>query len=165
MTKELTILTFIISLDVELLWGTVFYPALKTANLLKKDSRGGKGCIDVLLNFFERHDIPATWAVVGHPFLNHCECDGGIPHKNIPRFKEDWYSLDTCTDMKRYPLYYGRDIIEKILSNRVEHEIGYNSFSHVLFSECSREVAETEIKIANKLAKEFGITLKSFVCL
>jgi hypothetical protein len=80
----------------------------------------------------------------------------------MPRFKENWYSSDPCTDIKRDPLYYGKDIVEKILSNRIEHEIGYHSFSHVVFSECSREVAEAEIKKGIKLAKEFGITLKSF---
>ena len=154
---------FIISLDVELLWGAVLYPFHKTVNLLKSDDTKGRGCIDALLNLFEKHNIPATWAVVGHLFLDHCECEDGIPHKDMPRFKEDWYSSDPCTDIQKDPLYYGRDIIEKILSNRIEHEIGYHSFSHVVFSECSREVAEAEIKVGNKLAKEFGITLKSFV--
>jgi len=60
-------------------------------------------------------------------------------------------------------LYYGKDIVEKILASPVKHEIGYHSFSHVLFSECSREVAEAEIKKGVELAKDFGITLRSFV--
>ena len=154
---------FIISLDVELLWGAVLYPFHKTVNLLRNDKQKGRGCIDTLLNLFEKHNIPVTWAVVGHLFLDHCECEDGIPHKDMPRFKEDWYSADPCTDIQRDPLYYGKDIIEKILSNRIEHEIGYHSFSHIVFSECSREVAEAEIKMSDKLAKEFGITLKSFV--
>ena len=163
MTKELTKPTFIIGLDVELLWGAVLYPTLEGVSLLKNDSKKGRGCIDTLLNLFERHNIPATWAVVGHLFLDHCECEDGIPHKDMPRFKEDWYSSDPCTDIQRDPLYYGKDIVGKILSNRIEHEIGYHSFSHVVFSECNREVAEAEIKEGVKLAKEFGIIFKSFV--
>ena len=155
--------TFIISLDVELLWCFLAHPASTAAHLLKKDSNKGRGCVDTLLNIFEKHNIPATWAVVGHLFLDHCECEDGIPHKDMPRFKDDWYSADPCTDIQRDPLYYGRDIVEKILSNRIEHEIGYHSFSHVVFSECSREVAEAEIKKGVKLAKEFGFMLKSFV--
>ena len=154
---------FIISLDMELLWGYVSTPTLKAVRLMKNDDNNVRGCIDILLNLFERHNIPATWAVVGHLFLDHCECKDGIPHKDMPRFKEDWYSSDPCTDIKRDPLYYGKDIVEKIVSNRIEHEIGYHSFSHVVFSECIREVAEAEIKEGTKLAKEFGITLKSFV--
>ena len=155
--------TFIISLDTELLWGYVAHPSSKTVSLMKNDDKNGRGCIDILLNLFERHNIPATWAIVGHLFLDHCECEDGIPHKDMPRFKEDWYSSDPCTDIQRDPLYYGKDIVEKILSNRIEHEIGYHSFSHVIFSECSRGVAEAEIKEGIKLAKELGITFKSFV--
>jgi peptidoglycan/xylan/chitin deacetylase (PgdA/CDA1 family) len=155
--------TFIISLDTESIWGYIAYPSSKTASEIKHDDTKGRGCIDILLNLFEKHNIPATWAVVGHLFLDHCECEDGIPHKDMPRFKEDWYSSDPCTDIQRDPLYYGKDIVENILSNRIEHEIGYHSFSHVVFSECNREVAEAEIKMGNELAKEFGITLKSFV--
>ena len=154
---------FIISLDVELIWGYVSEPTNKAISLMKNDDKNGRGCIDILLNLFEKHNITATWAVVGHLFLDHCECEDGIPHRNMPRFKEDWYSADPCTDIQRDPLYYGKDIVESILSNRIKHEIGYHSFSHVVFSECSRGVAEAEIKVGNKLAKEFGITFKSFV--
>jgi peptidoglycan/xylan/chitin deacetylase (PgdA/CDA1 family) len=164
MAKEINKPTFIISLDTELIWGSLYRSlSSESVSLMKNDDRKVRGCIDTLLDLFEKHNIPATWAVVGHLFLDHCEKEDGIPHKDMPRFKEDWYSFDPCTDIQRDPLYYGRDIVEKILSNRVEHEIGYHSFSHVIFSECSREVAEAEIKEGIKLAKEFGITLKSFV--
>jgi hypothetical protein len=163
MIKELNKPTFIISLDMESIWGYAAYPSHKDIDLLKRDGTKGRGCIDILLNLFEKHNIPATWAVVGHLFLDHCEKEDGMPHKEMPRFKEDWYSCDPCTDIQKDPLYYGKDIVEKILSNRIVHEIGYHSFSHVVFSECSREVAEAEIKMSDKLAKEFGIKLKSFV--
>ncbi len=163
MTKELNKPIFIISLDVELIWGCAAYASHKNIGLLKRDNTKVRGCIDTLLSSFEKHNIPATWAVVGHLFLDHCEKEDGMPHKDMPRFKEDWYSIDPCTDIQRDPLHYGKDIVDKILSNRIGHEIGYHSFSHVVFSECSRKVAEAEIKIGNKLAKEFGITLKSFV--
>ena len=163
MTKELNKPIFIISFDTELIWGHIEYPSYEAVRLMKSDYTKVRGCINILLSLFEKHDIPATWAVVSHLFLDHCEKEDGMPHKDMPRFKEDWYSSDPCTDIKRDPLYYGRDIVENILSNRVEHEIGYHSFSHVIFSECSREVAEAEIKEGIKLAKEFGIALKSFV--
>jgi peptidoglycan/xylan/chitin deacetylase (PgdA/CDA1 family) len=163
MTEEINKPVFIISLDTELIWGYAAYPSKEAVSLMKNDSKKVRGCIDILLNLFEKHNIPATWAIVGHLFLDHCECEDGMPHKDMPRFKKDWFSSDPCTDIKRDPLYYGRDIVEKILSNRIEHEIGYHSFSHVIFSECRREVAEAEIKEGIKLAKELGITLKSFV--
>ena len=163
MTEELNKPIFIISLDTELIWGYAAHPSKEAVSLMKNDSKKVRGCIDILLNLFEKHNILATWAVVGHLFLDHCEKEDGMPHKDMPRFKEDWYSCDPCTDIQRDPLYYGKDIVEKIISSRIEHEIGYHSFSHVPFSECSREVAEAEIKEGIKLAKEFGITFNSFV--
>lgn len=152
---------FIISLDTELIWGIIHTKS--DPSLLMMDDRKGRGTIDTLLNIFEKYNIPATWTIVGHLFLDHCECEGGVPHKDMPRFKDDWYSCDPCTNIHKDPLYYGKDIIKKILSSRVKHEIGYHSFSHVIFSECSKGVAEAELKEGVKLAKEFGITLKSFV--
>ena len=163
MTKELNKSIFIISLDTELIWGYAAYPSSGAVSLMKNDDMKVRGCIDLLLNLFEKHNIPATWAIVGHLFLDHCEREDGIPHKDMPRFRADWYSSDPCTDIQRDPLYYGKDIVDKILSNRIDHEIGYHSFSHIVFSECSRDVAEAEIKVGDKLAKEFGITFKSFV--
>ena len=154
---------FIISLDTELLWGYAGHPLSDAVNLMKNDDARVRGCIDILLNIFEKHNIPATWAIVGHLFLDQCGKEDGIPHKNMPRFKDNWYSSDPCTDVQRDPLYYGNDLVENILSNRIKHEIGYHSFSHVVFSECNREVAEAEIKEGIKLAKEFGIRLRSFV--
>lgn len=148
---------FIISLDVELLWGYLAYPQCEMEKLLKQDSMNGRGCTDTLLNIFEKYDIPATWAIVGQLLLD--DCENGLLHKNLPRFKDGWYS---CQGQNRL-LFNGKDIIDKISSSQVDHEIGYHSFSHIVFSECNREVAEAEIKMCNKLAKEFGITFKSFV--
>jgi len=55
------------------------------------------------------------------------------------------------------------EIIEKIRSSRVPHEIAYHSFSHVLFSECGYERAEAEILEGIKLGADFGIDFTSFV--
>ena len=111
--------TFIISLDVELLWGTVLHPTIKTASLLRNDDTKGRGNIDLLLSLFEKYDIPATWAIVGHLFLDHCQRENGIPHHGMPRFKDNWYSVDPCSDIQQDPLYYGEDIIEKVISSPV----------------------------------------------
>ena len=125
--------TFIISLDVELLWGAALHPTSKTASMLRNDNTRGRGNIDLLLSLFEKYDIPATWAIVGHLFLDHCQSENGTPHQSMPRFRDNWYSVDPCSDIQQDPLYYGKDIIEKVMSSPVGHEIGYHSFSHVPF--------------------------------
>jgi peptidoglycan/xylan/chitin deacetylase (PgdA/CDA1 family) len=112
-----------------------------------------------LLSLFEQHDVPTTWAVVGHLFLDACD---GL-HHDLYKEQQSWHSYDPGSDIRSDPLYYGRDLIEAIMSNKVEHEIGYHSFSHVRFSACTEAVAEAEIVGGMKLAKEFGIRLRSFV--
>lgn len=157
---------FIISLDLELLWGLINAKdksAKKIINILLNNKDKVRKGIDMLLSIFEKYRIPATWATVGHLFLDHCEKIDGIPHKHMPRPRPDWYDKDPCTNINKDPLFYGKDIIEKIISSNIEHEIGYHSFSHVIFPECSREVCEAEIREGIKLAKEFGIKLNSFV--
>ena len=153
--------TFMISLDVEMGWG--FIGKRENPSFLTKDSKAGREAIDILLGIFERCNIPATWAIVGHLFLDHCEKDNGIPHKDMPRYKDNWYSRDPCTNICKDPLYYGKDIVEKIVSSLIEHEIGYHSFSHIDFSKCRREVAEAEIRTGVRLANKLGIKFKSFV--
>ena len=61
MTKELNKPIFIISLDTELLWGYIAYPSHDVISLMKADKEKVRGCIDTLLNLFEKHNIPATW--------------------------------------------------------------------------------------------------------
>jgi peptidoglycan/xylan/chitin deacetylase (PgdA/CDA1 family) len=155
--------TFIISLDTELIWGYMRYPKDRVVKLLSNDLSRGRRNNDILLQLFEKHRIPATWATVGHLFLDHCEDDNGVLHRDMPRFKEDWYSSDPGTNIQRNPLYYGKDFLKKILSSKIDHEIGYHTFSHVPLSECSREVARAEIAKSVEIGSEWGISFKSFV--
>jgi len=55
------------------------------------------------------------------------------------------------------------ELIERIISSSNQHEIGYHSFSHPVFPDCSRRIAEDEILKGVALAKDFGLELKSFV--
>ena len=151
---------FIISLDVELLWGFVEHPSSESIYLLRNDTEKGRGCINALLNLFEKHNISATWAVVGHLLLSCDQLHNENAYNKIKRFKRN---LSLMEGNQNDQLYYGKDIIKRILSQGVVHEIGYHSFSHVVFSECTPEIADAEIKAGIELAKDFGITLESFV--
>jgi peptidoglycan/xylan/chitin deacetylase (PgdA/CDA1 family) len=153
---------FILSLDLELLWGLMNTRSYRAIRLLKK--AGGvrlRERIDSLLSVLEKYQIPATWAVVGHLLADpykECKllsrCD--LHHANSnPTFK--------CKNAHYNDLLFGRDILDKILSSSVNHEIGYHSFSHAIFSQISKEVADSEIKAGIEIAKQFGISFKSFV--
>jgi peptidoglycan/xylan/chitin deacetylase (PgdA/CDA1 family) len=156
---------FIISLDTEMLWGPAGgKEGLDLCKFMKKNEQQMRDTITTLLNLFKKHKISATWAIVGHLFLDHCDEDTCLTKVNMSKFgfKKLWYK-DPYSNIEKDPLYYGKDIIEKILSNPIKHELGYHSFSHVCFPYISREMAEGEIKESKKIEKEWNIKFSSFI--
>jgi hypothetical protein len=156
---------FIISLDTEMLWGPGGgQEGIDLYNFIKKNEKQMRGPITTLLNLFQKYQISATWAVVGHLFLDHCDEDTCLTKINMSKFgyKKSWYK-DPYSNIEKDPLYYGKDIIEKILTNPINHELGYHSFSHVCFPNISREMAECEIKESKKIEKQWNIKFSSFV--
>src|SRR5579885_94526 len=119
--------TFVLSLDTELVWGSfdivppatfdAWYPDLRTVI---------RGILDALVDL----EMAATWAVVGHLFLEACDRGaGGEAHPDLPRpalsFRPgDWFGADPCTDRHRDPLWYGDDIVDLLLAAPVAQEIG-----------------------------------------
>jgi len=160
---------FTISLDFELIWGTLdlygteeyFWEACKIER---------NEVVDRLLELFNEFEIPGTWCTVGHLFLGECESNGNGKHPEIVRpqhdwYKEDWFAYDPCGNEESDPLFYGKSLIEKIQSNPVKQEIGSHSFSHIIFGDkgCSSESARSDVAECVKAAEQFGIKMKSFV--
>lgn len=153
---------FIVSLDLELGWGFLSHPQHKALSLLRSEPQKARGTTNLLLRLFERYDIPATWAVVGHLFLDPDRKEELI-HKEMPQFKEGWIDWGYYCALDNDSLYYGNEIVERILTSPVKHEIGLHSFFHVPFHQCSRKVAEIEVELGTKLVKRFGVKPISFV--
>lgn len=155
---------FIISLDTELAWGT--------RNLEKYGGHYQKTreAIDRLLNLFAKYDIKATWAVVGHLFLDECKKVDGVVHPKIvrPQYKDlkgDWFNIDPASNINIAPEWYGKDIVEKIINCKAKQEIGCYTFSHIDVSKegCSEECFGSELDECKKMASDFGLQLTSFV--
>jgi hypothetical protein len=149
---------FNISIDTELIWGVLHHPDDAAYRAMNSNPDKTRDVFNRLLEIFDRYDTPVTWAIVGHMFLDKCE-----GHNHLPSPEPGWYSKDPGGNLNSYPLFYGRDIIENILSRKSIHEVAYHSFSHPDFTHCSREVAEAEIKEGVKIADDLGIKLDSFV--
>ena len=155
---------FTVSIDFELIWGTLdlFGPdRFRRACEVER-----KVVVDRLLELLAEFEIPATWCIVGHLFLDRCE--GG--HREMVRphhswVEDDWFARDPGTDIERDPIFYGRDLVGKIMACPVPQEIGSHSFSHVIFGDpgCSRETAQSELAACVRLAEERGFKLQSFV--
>lgn len=133
--------------------------------------------VPTLLDLFDKYQIPATWATVGHLFLKECVRDEhGITHPEIPRpayFENrnwlynsgDWYDDDPGTNAITDPTWYAPDLIEQIISAKASHEIGCHTFSHLDFTyeNCPKGIADAELDICRILADKKGIRLRSFV--
>ncbi|MCI0414563.1 polysaccharide deacetylase [bacterium] len=158
---------FTLSLDFELIWGTLDKPGLNGFRKACEIER--EQVIDRLLSVFVEFEVPATWCVVGHLMLDHCNSEQGVKHPSIvpPRHAwcPDWFAQDPCGNEETFPLFYGRSLIEKIRDCRVPQEIGCHSFSHVIFGDsgCSVETAKTELAACVEAARELKLEMQSFV--
>ena len=158
---------FLLSIDTELAWGSVHGGNYAKREILFKQSRH---CISRLIKLLEKYQIHATWAIVGHLFLEKCQPINGIKHPEIIRptyswYTNDWFDPDPCSRIEEAPFWYGRDIVEQIRNCEVSQEIGCHTFSHVRIGEsgCSRECFATELHACRVEAEKLGLNLQSFV--
>ncbi|HEY6331672.1 MAG TPA: hypothetical protein VI756_20265 [Blastocatellia bacterium] len=160
--------TFAISLDFELIWGTL--DLFGTSGFGKDCMAERDQVIDRLLELFVDFEVPATWCTIGHLFLDRCQPQDGVKHPEIVRpshkwYPHDWFAHDPCGTEDSQPLFYGRSLISKIRSCPVPQEIGSHSFSHIIFGDegCSRQAAESDLAACVQAAGEVGLRLRSFV--
>jgi peptidoglycan/xylan/chitin deacetylase (PgdA/CDA1 family) len=155
---------FTLSLDFELIWGTVDIAGVEgfQAACLFERAR----IVDDLLALLDEFEIPATWCVVGHLFLDRCDGE----HADLKRpthawQRGDWFEADPGGKEDGRSVFLGKSLVEKILSCPTKQEIGFHSFSHVIWGDpgCSREVAESEIRACVDAAAWTGTRPVSFV--
>jgi len=164
----------VLSLDFELAWAwpyAISPPVDPVETGLRERTQ-----VPLLLKAFADFNIPATWATVGHLFLERCDRDSsGRAHPELPRIPHfenhlwrfssgDWFQHDPCTDLRRDPAWYGPDLIERILASSVHHEIGCHSFSHPGFGVyCPPDVARAEVEACREAMRPFGLEPRTWV--
>jgi len=145
--------TVVISIDAELGWGhhdRVDPPAGRVENARRGWVR--------LLHLLDEYEVPATWAVVGHLFLDGCDGE----HGDHPS-PEGWFDRERGEWRLRPELRFGYGLVDAVRSSAVDHEIGSHSFSHVEFADATRDLARAELAASVDAADEFGASLDSFV--
>jgi peptidoglycan/xylan/chitin deacetylase (PgdA/CDA1 family) len=160
--------TFALTLDTELIWGS--FDHTDTATFARKYG-DYRGTVRRILELLDRYEVPATWAVVGHLFLDECSRDErGRAHAEMAHPRQtgraaDWFADDPCTSLARDPWWYGVDILDAIQGSRIQHEIGSHSFSHPRFSDpaMTAQMVRSDLEACLSLAKKRGIALRSFV--
>jgi hypothetical protein len=157
-----------LTLDTELIWGSFHHMSTARFSSAYPDVRS---TIEGILGLLERYEVAATWAVVGHLYLDECHRDAsGMAHPEMPHpqqswWPRDWFALDPCTDRGKDPLWYGPDILDLLQGARVAQEIGSHSFSHALYGDArmSRAAVDADLAACVALASKRGLTLRSFV--
>jgi peptidoglycan/xylan/chitin deacetylase (PgdA/CDA1 family) len=164
----------VLSADFEMAWAFQYSKTLAVQaveqGLLERNN------VPVILDLLDRHNIPVTWATVGHLFLESCSRSNGDIHMDMPRpshfenrnwsfLQGKWYQFDPGTNYQQDPAWYAPDLVNQILSANTGHEIGCHTFSHIDFSDknCPGDLAEAEIRKCKELAKKRNITLHSMV--
>jgi len=163
-----------VSLDFEMAWAKQYSKDIKgdfvAIGLQEREQ------IPLILSKLEVLNFPATWATVGHLFLDRCSRGaGGLAHHDIPRVRPfehnnwkfasgDWYQFDPCSSVEHAPAWYAPDLIEKILSSPSGQEIACHGFSHVGFGRyCPKNVAMAELDACISAMARFGLKPKTFV--
>lgn len=146
--------TVVVSVDAELGWG---YRDVSPPPTWLDRARDGWHRLVALCDEFE---VPATWAVVGHLFLDSCD---GI-HEDHPLSPEA-FAHERQVWASRPDLRFGRGLVEAVRGARADHEIGCHTFAHVEFDDprVDRSVARAELDRCVGLAADSGISLRSFV--
>lgn len=152
-----------ISLDFELILGKLDKPGWQRFETVCETER--RVVFDGLLSLFTEFNISATWCTVGHLFLDHCQRQTTMPASKHHSHDGPCFPLDPCSNEASSPLYYGKDLIDRLVACSVPQEIGCHTFSHVMYgdSKCTEATAEWETAKCVRLAAERGLKLRSFV--
>lgn len=161
---QMTQPTVVISLDLELSWGS--FDLSLNDDLLKM----GRWTHDVgapnLLNHLTRNGLSATWAVVGAMMRPSLPDVSGLPEVHYPHFSKPWFScVPKEGDELTHPEWFGASLVRMIRNAKPEQEIGFHSFSHVPFGwrGMTRERAIAEFQSCAQTARELGIPTTCFV--
>lgn len=156
--------TVVISLDLELSWGS--FDLSFDDGLLKMARWTHDTGVPNLLRHLTRNGISASWAVVGAMMRQSLPDVSVLPEVSYPHFRKPWFSyVPKESSELTHPEWFGASLVQMIRSAKPEQEIGFHSFSHVPFG-CpgmTRERAIAEYQHCVQIARELRIPTTCFV--
>jgi hypothetical protein len=122
--------TVVISLDLELTWGT--FDLYFNDELFKMSRWTHDVGVPNLLRHLTCNGISASWAIVGAMMRRSLSDVSGLPEVNYGHFSRPWFSyVPKEADESSHPEWFGASLVEMIRKATPEQEIGFHSFSHV----------------------------------
>lgn len=129
-----------ISIDLELAWGIWDRPS---GEYFERCARRETEIVRSILEIFERHEVQATWAIVGR-LLERTE--------TFPARSEHGAAI-----------WFAPAIIEMIRDSSSSQEIGSHSFAHIDFARAPREQARLDLEAARAVHARHRLEFSSFV--
>ena len=127
-----------ISIDLELAWGVWDHVTPEDLRLAESAERA---ICAALIELFDRHQVPATWAVVA-ALLD----EKSAATRPGPR-----------------TAWFAPDIVERLRRNTAGHEIGSHSGRHIYFDSASADEARADLELARDIHGAHGLAFDSFV--
>ncbi|WP_042149826.1 polysaccharide deacetylase family protein [Paucisalibacillus sp. EB02] len=157
---------FVISLDLELNWGVfdVF-----TIEQYKENLLGAREAVPQLLKLFRKHNIHATWGIVGFLFFdNKKDLLKEVPDE-LPNYDDT--SLSAYQHIEQIgeneiedPFHFGTQLINQI-KQVPNQEIATHTFSHyycLAKGQCAKQF-EVDLIKAIEVAKKHNISIKTII--
>lgn len=156
--------TVVISLDLELSWGTfdlAFDENVRAMARWTHDVGAPR-----LLNLLTSNGLSATWAIVGAMMGSRLPDVSRLPGVRYPHFAKPWFCyVPRDGDESSHPEWFGASLVETIRRATPAQEIGFHSFSHVPFGTrgMTRDRAIAEYENCAVIGRRMGIQTTSFV--
>ncbi len=131
---------FCVSIDLELAWGIWDRP---DDEYFAKCAALETRVVMALLQLFARHEIAATWAIVGRLLESDEATNRQTPHGD--------------------KIWYAPHLIDAIRTAAPPHDIGSHGHAHRYFSELSPVEARAELAAAKRTHERAGLPFSSFV--
>jgi peptidoglycan/xylan/chitin deacetylase (PgdA/CDA1 family) len=129
-----------ISIDLELGWGIWDRPS---ADYFDRCAERETAIVDGMLALFAKHDVAATWAVVGR-LLDRTDA----PPARTAHGDRIWYAPA---------------LIDAIRAATPAQDIGSHGYAHLYFREAARDALEADLAAVRRIHDEHAIDLVSFV--
>lgn len=156
--------TVVISLDLELAWGT--FDLYFNEELLRMSRWTHDVGVPSLLEHLTRNSLSASWAVVGAMMRRSLPDISKLPEVAYRHFPKSWFHyVPKDGNETTHPEWFGASLIEMIKNAKPQQEIGFHSFSHVPFGYpgMTRERAVAEYEHCVHTARDLGIATTCFV--
>lgn len=155
-----------ISIDYEFAWGLADHPL---GPEVRERVAGEIEITERLLALFDKYEVPATWAVVGHLLEKTCLFDGTLPHPEYPRpihagESRDWFAGHPPQDDYSDPLWFDSErLILKIIRSNAGHELASHSYAHIIYNAASEEAVRADLRNVENVHQASNLPVRSFI--